>query len=366
MRKLSKVPLFLFSLVLTSVVIIIVPTVVDNRVLANNIIISEQMSANLSDCQTEYFYYNSLNDDEKVIYVNLLNTLLNTESSHIFSDVTESTLQRIVDYVLADHPEIFYFSSYEYVQYNNGDLKFNTVYNYTPKVIDTLRCDIDTYTNKIINKTEGFTDYEKVKYFYDYIIEHTVYDEFYVHNQFIDSVAVDRVSVCNGYAKMFQYLCYKSNIPCIFVKGIIRDTAVTHAWNLVKIDNEWYHVDCTWGDTYHTESSSVNYDFLCVTDEDIMQTHIISTKEDLPECNSLLSNYYIKEQLYFDSFNLARYQSLLDNADGCLTVRCETSEVLDEFTEYLFNEENIFNSLNTEDIYYRINKSNNSFTVYFK
>lgn len=46
--------------------------------------------------------------------------------------------------------------------------------------------------------------------------------------------------VCEGYAKSFQLLCHKIGVPCITISG------GHHMWNMVKVDGNWYYVDCTW------------------------------------------------------------------------------------------------------------------------
>ena len=358
-----KIPIFI-ALCLTIVFLLICVFAPRNNTEVHTAVVSPALASKLALEQKEYYHYNLLEDNDKLLYVDILYVLTERLNSYRFTNLSESNLQIIIDFVLADHPEIFYFSNYNYIQYDNGDLEIQPIYDYTPEVIDSINKTIDDYVNDCLDDLDTDDDYETVKYFYEYLIDNTFYDTELYNNQFIDSVVCEHRSVCNGYAKMFQYLCYEVDIPCIFVKGIIRDTAVSHAWNIVKINDNYYHVDCTWGDTSQV-SKEFCYDFLLLSDEDIKITHIISNKAPMPDCNTLSDNYYVKEQLYFDAFNFARYNKLLSTSCDYLTIRCKDKNILDEFTNYLFEEENIFNSLNTEDIYYRINESNNTFTVYF-
>ena len=50
--------------------------------------------------------------------------------------------------------------------------------------------------------------------------------------------------VCAGYAAAFQLGMQRLGIPC----QTVINTAANHAWNRVKIDGYWYHVDVTWDD----------------------------------------------------------------------------------------------------------------------
>ncbi len=65
------------------------------------------------------------------------------------------------------------------------------------------------------------------------------------------SVLKEGTAVCNGYSNLMQYFCYKLGIKCdwisnaedmIFVPG--------HAWNIVEINGEHYHLDATWGPSW--------------------------------------------------------------------------------------------------------------------
>ena len=55
---------------------------------------------------------------------------------------------------------------------------------------------------------------------------------------------VNKKTVCAGYAKAFQLLLTKLNIPCYYIVGFAKEA---HAWNIVKLDG-YYNVDLTWDD----------------------------------------------------------------------------------------------------------------------
>ena len=47
---------------------------------------------------------------------------------------------------------------------------------------------------------------------------------------------------CVGYTKAFQYIVSLLGIECHYINGV-NNTGILHAWNAVKLDGEWYHVD---------------------------------------------------------------------------------------------------------------------------
>ena len=65
------------------------------------------------------------------------------------------------------------------------------------------------------------------------------------------SVLKEGTCVCNGYANLTQYFCYRLGIKCDWVRNAEDMIFVPgHAWNIVEINGEHYHVDATWGPDY--------------------------------------------------------------------------------------------------------------------
>ena len=57
----------------------------------------------------------------------------------------------------------------------------------------------------------------------------------------------ENTAVCEGYAEAYALLLELCGIPNQLVMGIDR-IGEHHVWNLVQIDDAWYHVDVTWDD----------------------------------------------------------------------------------------------------------------------
>ena len=78
------------------------------------------------------------------------------------------------------------------------------------------------------------------------LILRTEYEQGSADSQTICSVLLNQRSVCQGYAKTFQYLCQLAGIPAMLVTGDVNGEG--HAWNIVFLDGDWYYIDPTWGD----------------------------------------------------------------------------------------------------------------------
>ena len=110
---------------------------------------------------------------------------------------------------------------------------------------------IDRFTinsaKKIVSEVtdESMTEIEKIKTLHDWVCANTVYDmndENNLANHVDSAVFFDGMAVCEGYAKTFNLLLHEAGIEtCLVHNGV-------HAWNVVKVDGKWFHIDTTWDD----------------------------------------------------------------------------------------------------------------------
>lgn len=56
---------------------------------------------------------------------------------------------------------------------------------------------------------------------------------------------------CSIYASLYQFLCEEAGIPCLRVSGAASGGWNDHEWDLVQLDGNWYHVDCTYQGADH-------------------------------------------------------------------------------------------------------------------
>ncbi|MCL1828099.1 MAG: DUF4358 domain-containing protein [Oscillospiraceae bacterium] len=105
---------------------------------------------------------------------------------------------------------------------------------------------------------ENMNDFEKETAVNDWIVDWVDYDQ-EVHSNSPDAspdpdndnpygAIINKKAVCSGYSSTFQLLMDMLEIECITVKGSYTATGEEHAWNMVRIDGEWYCTDVTWND----------------------------------------------------------------------------------------------------------------------
>lgn len=80
-----------------------------------------------------------------------------------------------------------------------------------------------------------------------------------------------RRGICKHYAKLAKYMLRAVNIECEYVGGwskilgedtCFRGQDELHAWNVVKIDNKWQLMDCTWASNEYFSGEDNDFYFL--------------------------------------------------------------------------------------------------------
>lgn len=167
------------------------------------------------------------------------------------------------------------------------------------------KADFDASVNKaeaIVDEIiyEGMTSFEKTLALHDYLVDHIAYTEnIETSDELIYTMygaLVHGDAVCQGYAEAFHYLAHLAGLETIIVQGTAGGEA--HAWNMVKLDDAWYHVDVTWDDPVMPGGTQVKrYDYMNITSEQILKDHQYQT-EDYPVATGVRYNYYVYMDLY--------------------------------------------------------------------
>ena len=137
---------------------------------------------------------------------------------------------------------------------------------------------------------EAKSDYARALWLHDWLIENAEYDTSYT-NYFADGVLLQHKGVCQSYALAYEMLLKEVGIESIYITGTAG--GVRHAWNLVKLGGEWYHVDCTWDDP--TPNGNENHIYFAVTDDFIARNHSWASEwEYMPDCSAERYSYTLR------------------------------------------------------------------------
>lgn len=152
------------------------------------------------------------------------------------------------------------------------DINYNTVHLLTKSQEEYANQKIKEILAQII-KPE-MTIHEKVKAVHDWIVLNAKYDTNLTYRTHYD--ILDKGSaVCSGYALLFDRMVNELKIP---TKLVVGNAGEDHIWNMVYVDNQWYHVDATFNDPVPDQQGRLRHDYYMLTEEQISKTHTIYTK----------------------------------------------------------------------------------------
>ena len=113
---------------------------------------------------------------------------------------------------------------------------------------------------------------EKVKYINDFVVLNTAYNLESVASPYTPySILMNQEGVCEGYALTTLLLLEAAGVNARYISGEAGEGL--HAWNLVQVDGEWYHLDTTWNDPLPDRPGEVRYDYFLVSDTTMRQDH---------------------------------------------------------------------------------------------
>jgi len=122
--------------------------------------------------------------------------------------------------------------------------------------------------SEIRTQMDGMNDYEKVLFVHDYLIRYAEYDDTLVAHSGYD-LLINNIGVCESYARAFHMLMAAEGIECLLLNSEDMD----HAWNMVRLDGEWYHIDLTWDDPSPDREGMVGYNYFLLSDKEIAADH---------------------------------------------------------------------------------------------
>ncbi len=314
-------------------------------------------AGSLAGSTSDGYYYRALGDEEKNVYNQIFQSLKDREEA-VLDTMDEEMVDKVFQCVVNDYPEIFYCSSYKIVKQlrNQEVVRVTFIPNFYMTEEEQLanQRKIDDYVKQCMEGLPaGADEYEKVKYVYEYIIKNTTYVLNSANNQNICSVFIGGQSVCQGYAKATQYILTRMGIEITLAYGKVDNEF--HSWNLVRVDGEYYYMDPTWGDAGYVrpqqeqsmgQPQSVNYEYFLITTQQLTRTHQIDNVVPLPACIATRNNYYVREGMYFTSFDEELLKSVFEReetaTDGYATFMCADNQLYQEMKNRLITEQEIF------------------------
>ncbi len=193
---------------------------------------------------------------------------------------------------------------------------------------------------------QSASDYDKVLYLHDWLCKNVSYVASEdATDQTIYGALVARQAVCSGYCNAFRYLLGKLGIEAGTVKGTAGGQS--HAWNNVKIGDEWYYCDVTWDDQEGEGGDYISYNWFCVTSEEMRRQHTPNADAVMPDATAAAYNYYVYNGYQMESWSEARLIEILSAQASrpTMTVRCADDATYQQMEDVLFTQNEVIRIL---------------------
>lgn len=304
----------------------------------------------LSNDDCYLYYYQTLSKKQKKIYENIYNCLTDNAKKVSISSSDYELVQKISNYVLYDHPEIYYLDYFE-LQNQVEVCNYIPIYSYTKNEQKEINTQLDTIKNNFINSIpSNANDYDKLKLIYQYVIDKCSYLDNAKDNQHITSSLINGPTVCSGYVKAIQYLCNALNINSAYIIGEevgANENEDLHAWNMINLEDDYYYLDATWGDYVYEDDSFCMMNYFMFDSNEMLKFYKPLDKYKKTKTGKY--SYFKYENLYSDTFDKSKLSDIIqyykDNNITWMEFKFSDS-CYEEAKNKLINQEEMFDLFN--------------------
>ncbi len=308
-----------------------------------------------------YLYRERLSTNCRAAYDAMVEAIQRHEPQITVSGCSFEELCDVSTTIRFDHPELFWYKKLSMT----GD-RVDLIYGATESERAELQVRIDEVVAKYL---EGIDDsmsaYDVAVRLHAKLIASVDYDTIALNRtkkndaesngidylRTICGVFLNGKAVCEGYARAMQYLLHKCGIECAEVAGNTFEedgsAGEAHAWNILKIDGEYYYMDVTWDDSSDTiqtvKETDMGFNYFCVTTEELFRTRRIDlTPVEPPLCTATAANYYTHNNLVLNTYSMERIKAIAADAAAkgqtFFTIKLSTAELYEETLRRLFVE----------------------------
>ncbi|MFP4016104.1 MAG: transglutaminase domain-containing protein [Halanaerobiales bacterium] len=238
-----------------------------------------------------------MTDKEKVIVFNY-----NTDYDNIDINQVKQYVREAID--RADDYTRYTVQDWKIrLQGSSGDVEIRLNFNYYNDSSDDdyVFQRVEAINDSILNRSMNV--HQKIKTITDYIAVNVKYDDY--QQRYSAYNAIQGRSTCQGYALLTYLMLKQSGIENQIIVGKIDNE--NHAWNLVNVSGNYYHLDLTQISSYYHKYNELLYNEYLVNDS-ALQIRYSWNQNDYPGSSR---SYYqqLKNELQYSNSKL--YQELI-------------------------------------------------------
>lgn len=257
----------------------------------------------------ESYRYCSLSEPQKKLYMAVYDGLKN----QVPAISINGNPSEIFGMVVRDHPELFYVGTECRMAASLLGARLMPRYLYDKIKAEQLNRKLEAAAQEILSRyiNDHQSDYDKALVLHDYLKSNVQYNfdaaqsrssKGFENSYNIIGALLDHCCVCAGFAAAFKYLCDRVGVDCHVVTGTGSSSLFSgpHAWNIVRINGYYHHIDVTWDNQSSSDSGIPNYGYFNLDDETISKDHTWDRKL-FPPCPEAPYNYFRVNNAVIDS-----------------------------------------------------------------
>lgn len=182
-----------------------------------------------------------------------------------------------------DAPEIFFLKSSAFAYYPvTRRCEIEPQYRFAAPACAAIRSAMEARTAPFLGAVRALPERERAREIHDLLARKTTYrDPEAPYSHEAPGPLLYGIGVCEGIAKAFKFLADRAGLPCLVVYGRYAHSGTGHAWNLVRVDGAFFHVDATY-DLTPPEEPQIRRAYFLRTEAEILRTHIPDDDFALP------------------------------------------------------------------------------------
>lgn len=311
------------------------------------------------DGTVTYFYYSRLTATMRQAYDVILSGIQSHSEKVLVNGCTFDDVCKVVDAIRYDRPELFYFTMFS--------VRGNEVFLFYGASAEEVELLNSRMAQIVPQYLEGIDDsmsaYDVAIRLHIKVIKSVDYDTVGLNKQkaeggpandqidylrTICGVFLNGKAVCEGYARAMQYLLQKCGVECGECVGDILGTKkgenAAHAWNILRIDGDYYYLDTTWDDRSNTIQSVKKTDFglgyFCITSDELSRTRDLKyCPTEMPNCAATRGNYYTHNDLVISQYDLEKIKRIAQQAaesnETAFTFKCASKRLYEDTLQRL-------------------------------
>lgn len=255
------------------------------------------------------FYYHQLPSEAQAAYRLLLSGLTELSPTVRIPRVPGEALSTLFFQLRLDHPEIFYAVGFSCRAAAGAEhFEFVPEYLFSKGKIREQQKALEARVARLIRPVLDKTESEKEAYIHDFILTQVRYDKLkkpYSHE--VIGPLTNGVGVCEGIAKTVKLLCDALGMECIIaISDCDRANGerYLHAWNVIRIGGQYYHLDATFDNTL-CKYGGLRYDYYNLDDAKIFRDHR-PLLYPVPACTDADGFYYRANHLSWTKYEEVR------------------------------------------------------------